>query len=76
MFPENVRDRLMEDALQDEGKTSAGGAVRDETNAFFPEVDYHVCEIFPALQPGRLPRTCKSEARAMYPDFRRRMYHF
>jgi hypothetical protein len=37
MFPENVRDRLMEDALQDEGKTSAGGAVKIETTIFFPE---------------------------------------
>jgi class 3 adenylate cyclase len=45
MFPENVRDRLMEDALQDEGKTSAGGAVRDETNAFFPEATIMFADI-------------------------------
>jgi hypothetical protein len=48
MFPENVRDRLMEDALHDEGKTSgfdangksssAGGGIKTRPIAdFFPE---------------------------------------
>jgi hypothetical protein len=38
MFPENVRDRLMEDAMQDEGKTSVGGGIKTRPIAdFFPE---------------------------------------
>jgi hypothetical protein len=47
MFPENVRDRLMEDALQDEGKLPQGGAVRDQDQCTsFLKLDYHVCSYF------------------------------
>jgi hypothetical protein len=54
MFPENVRDRLMEDALQDEGKTSVldakgnavGGGFKTRPIAdFFPEATIMFADI-------------------------------
>jgi hypothetical protein len=56
MFPENVRDRLMEDALQDEGKTNvfnrktnpsslAGGLKTRPIADFFPEVTIMFADI-------------------------------
>jgi hypothetical protein len=77
MFPENVRDRLMEDALQDEGKKSAldgkgdliGGGFKTRPIAdFFPEVTIMFADIsgFTAWASTREP---VSETPAKeYPD--------
>jgi hypothetical protein len=45
MFPENVRDRLMDDALQDEGRTVDGGFKTRPIADFFPEATIMFADI-------------------------------
>jgi hypothetical protein len=70
MFPENVRDRLMEDALQDGGQTSGGGVFKTRPIAdFFPESTIMFADIsgFTAWASTREP---VSETTVKYSDCR------